>query len=64
MKDYIKHLVEPSDHCIDCEENLIKEELYCIVHDDDIEEALECARDIGKQCSGCRADEESDNRRM
>lgn len=52
-----------SDYCPHCEENRIKEQLYQTTQEDDFEDNLEYLCANLPLCKGCRADEESDNRR-
>lgn len=53
-----------SNNCPHCQEDLIKEELYNIVLDDDIEDALNQVYDKLDLCDGCEADQKSDFNRM
>jgi len=63
-KILIQEAVQGVEHCPHCEEHLIQEIVSQISLDDDIEEATQIACDELMLCTGCKADEESDNKRI
>ena len=60
----IQEQMQGEELCPDCQELEIQELMNQLVLDDDIEDALEYACEISTKCNHCRADEESDNKRM